>query len=467
MTALGQSGAMTGRGDISPAALRRAILAIAVPATLTGVATALFGMADTWVIGQLGDPVAQGAVELGARFLMTLLIVFNFLRSSTVALTAQATGRDDEAAQAAVLTRALALALLIGAVLLVLRPLAIRFGLEVFGVSDRLADQARTYVGIRYWGNIPWLINTALTGWLIGRRAMRPVMAVEIGANFVHVGLDVGLVLGLHLGVAGIATATLTSETLKLVALATVVAGHGPARRALALVRERATWEASELIKLLALNRDLFLRTLLLMAANLLFARAGAQQGPTVLAANAILLQLFMLGALALDGFESAAQVLTGEAIGAGDRTAFDRQVRHILIWALASAAALSLIYLIAAPSLAASFSTDPQVIATVRTYAIWAAVLPLAGVTSFVFDGVFIGASWMRAMLVTMAAALAAFVAMQFGFKAWGNQGLWLAYSLFFIVRAAGQAWMLPGLARRSFSRTSPPSAVGSPPPA
>ncbi|MDQ0464499.1 MATE family multidrug resistance protein [Caulobacter ginsengisoli] len=443
---------MTGRGDMTAAGLRRAILAIALPATLTGVATALFGMADTWVIGQLGEPVAQGAVELGARFLMALLVVFNFLRSSTVALTAQATGRGDEAAQAAVLTRALAAALLIGTVLLALQPLAVSLGLEMFGARGALVEQARTYVGIRYWGGLPWLINTALTGWLIGRRQLRQVMAVEIGANIVHVLLDVSLVLGLHLGVAGIAVATLTSETLKLAALAVVAARQGPARQALALVRQRATWEAGELLKLLALNRDLFLRTLLLMAANILFARAGAQQGPTVLAANAILLQLFMLGALALDGFESAAQVLTGEALGARDRAAFDRQVRHILAWAGASAAILALIYLIAAPSLAASFSTDPAVIATVRTYAIWAAVLPLVGVASFVFDGVFIGASWTRAMLVSMTAALAAFVAMQIGFQAWGNQGLWLAFSLFFVARAAGQAWLLPGLARRSF---------------
>lgn len=458
---------MTGRGDISAANLRRAILAIAVPATLTGVATALFGMADTWVIGRLGDPVAQGAVELGARFLMTLLIVFNFLRSSTLAMTAQAAGRGDETAQAAALTRALAAALAIGAVLLVLRPLAVRWGLEVFGVSDALADQARTYVGIRYWGAVPWLLNTALTGWLIGRRAMRPVMAVEIGANIVHVILDVSLVLGLNLGVAGIATATLISEALKLLALAAVAARQGPARQALALIRDRATWQASELLKLLALNRDLFLRTLLLMGANLLFARAGAQQGPVVLAANAILLQLFMLGALALDGFESAAQVLTGEAVGAHDRAAFDRQVRAILIGAGAAAAALSLTYLIAAPTLAASFSTDPQVIATTHTYAVWAAVLPLAGVTSFVFDGVFIGAAWTRAMLVTMTAALAGFVGLEMLLRPWGNQGLWLAFSLFFVLRAAGQAWMLPGLRRRGFTRTSPPSPAEFPPPA
>jgi MATE family multidrug resistance protein len=447
---------MTGRGKtlaggVGAAALRRAILAIAVPATLTGVATALFGMADTWVIGRLGDPVAQGAVEVGARLLMTLLIVFNFLRSSTVAMTAQAAGRDDAEGQALALTRAMAVAALLGMLFLAAEPLVLRLGPSLFGAHDLLADQARTYVAARYLGGLAWLANAVLTGWLIGRRAMRAVMGVEIGANIVHVGLDFSLALGLGLGVAGIGAATLLSETLKLIALAAVVARQPPARRALAMAGERATWHVGEFLKLMSLNRDLFLRTLLLMGANLLFTRAGAEQGPVVLAANAILLQLFMLGALSLDGFESAAQVLTGEAIGKGDRAAFDRQLRALLAWAGGGALALSLLYLVAAPALAASFSTDPRVIAAARHYAIWAAVLPLAGVTSFVFDGVFIGATWTRAMLVTMAAALAGFVGLEWLVRPWGNHGLWLAFSLFFVLRAAGQAGMLPGLRRRS----------------
>lgn len=438
--------------------LRRAILAIAAPATLTGVATALFGMADTWVIGRLGDPVAQGAVEIGARLMMTLLVVFNFLRSSTVAMTAQAAGRDDTEGQALALTRAMAVAALLGVLLMALAPLVLTLGPGVFGAKAALADQARTYVAARYAGSLAWLANAVITGWLIGRRAVRPVMVVEIGANIVHVGLDLFLALALSLGVAGIGTATLLSETLKLAALAFVAFRQPPARRAIAMIGEAATWHVGELLKLMSLNRDLFLRTLLLMGANLLFTRAGAHQGPVTLAANAILLQLFLLGALALDGFESAAQVLSGEAIGKRDRPAFDRQLRALLAWAGASAVALSLIYLIAAPALAASFSTDPAVIATARRYAIWAAVLPLAGVTSFVFDGVFIGAAWTRAMLITMAAALTGFVALEWLLRPWGNDGLWLAFGLFFVLRAAGQAGMLPGLARRGFTPSDRP---------
>jgi MATE family multidrug resistance protein len=433
--------------------MSRSILAIALPSMLTNVATALFGLADMWVIGRLGQATAQGAVEVGAKLLMTALIVFNFLRSGTTALTAQAAGRGDDTAEAAVLTRGVAVALMIAVPLLMAWPFLVGIGLETLGARGPVAALARTYVDIRFPGAVAWLVNAVLVGWLIGRRRMRAVLAVEVGANLFHIALDATLVLGLGLGVAGVAFATLSSETAKLLALMVMVARERPARRAFALVRERATWRAGALSALFRLNRDLFGRTLLLMAATVLLTRAGARQGATVLAANAILYQLFMLSALILDGFESAAQVLCGQALGAGDRHRFDTLVRAILVWAAAAAVLISLAYGLGGARLTASFSADPSVIATTGAYVAWAAALPILGVTSFVFDGVFIGSSWTRAMLLSMAAALTVFVLALFVAGPLGNHGLWLSFSLFFVARAAGQAVLLPGLTRRAFA--------------
>ena len=433
--------------------LHRAILAIALPSMLTNVATALFGLADMWVIGRLGEAAAQGGVEIGAKFLMTLLIVFNFLRSSTVALTAQAAGRDDPAEQAATLARAIGVALAVGLALVAVQGFVVPAGLAMLGARGEVAELARTYVDIRYLGGVAWLLNAVLVGWLIGRKQVRAVLVVEVAANAFHILLDVALVLGLGLGVAGVAAATLASECAKLLALVLVASRAAPAREALRLAARAATWRWGEMAALLRLNRDLFGRTILLMAATVLLTRAGAQQGAAVLAANAILYQLFMLSALILDGFESSAQVLCGEALGARDRGRFRRLVRATLAWAAGAALLIASAYLAAGEALAASFSTDPAVIATVRTYALWAVALPLAGVASFVFDGVFIGASWTRAMLLTMAGALGVFAAGLWALAPLGNHGLWLAFPLFFVARATGQAAALPGLTRRSFA--------------
>jgi MATE family multidrug resistance protein len=236
------------------------------------------------------------------------------------------------------------------------------------------------------------------------------------------------------------------------------VAREAPGRRALVVAGAPATWRGGELAQVFRLNRDLFGRTALLMAATVLLTRAGARQGAVILAANAILFQMFMLAALLLDGFESAAQVLCAEALGAADRPRFDRAVWICLVMAAAAAAVITVAYGMGGPALAASFSTAPGVVATTRAYLPWAVALPLAGVASFVLDGVFIGAGWTRAMLVTMAGALAVFVLALTVSGPLGDAGLWLAFCLFLAARGAGQAWLAPGLARRAFARSQPP---------
>ncbi|HEV2747439.1 MAG TPA: MATE family efflux transporter, partial [Allosphingosinicella sp.] len=204
--------------------------------------------------------------------------------------------------------------------------------------------------------------------------------------------------------------------------------------------------------ELFRLNRDLFLRTLLLTGATLLLVRDGAHEGALVLAANGILYQLFILSALILDGFESAAQVLCGEAVGARDRHRFERLVRALLLWGIGGGALLSGVYAVAGAPFAASFSTDPAVAATTLAFLPWAMLLPVIGVTSFVYDGIFIGATWTRALLATMAAAFAVYGGLLLVTGPLGNHGLWLAFTLFFVARAAGQAMLLPRLRQATF---------------
>ncbi len=433
--------------------LHRAIWAIALPAMLTNLATALFGLADLWVIGQLGDVSAQAGVEVGAKFMMGLLIVFNFLRTGTIALTAQAAGRGDDEAQAATLVRAVGAAIVIGLLLLAVMPVAIPLGLDLLHARGAVAADAALYVEIRYWGGLLWLVNAALTGWLIGRRRVRAVLYIEVAANLIHILLDLLFVLGFGWGVAGVAIATLLSEGGKTLALAAVASRQQPAARALALVGGSATWSRQAMSELFRLNRDLFLRTLLLTGATLMLVRDGAHEGAVILAANGILYQLFILSALILDGFESSAQVLCGEAVGARDRLGFERLVGALLRWGLGAGLVVSAVYAIAGAAFAASFSTDPDVIAATLVHLPWAVILPVVGVTSFVYDGIFIGATWTRAMLVTMAAAFAVYGALLLATGALGNHGLWLAFTIFFVVRAAGQALMLPRLRVATFT--------------
>lgn len=433
--------------------LNRAIWAIALPAMLTNVATALFGIADLWIIGRLGDADLQAGVEIGAKYMMGLLVVFNFLRTGTIALTAQSAGRGELAGQAATLVRALGAAAAIGLVLLLLMPVAIPFGLDALHARGGAGAAALAYVGIRYWGGLLWLLNAAITGWLIGRKRVREILIVEVVANLFHVGLGAFFVLRLGWGVEGVAAATLLSEALKLIAVGLVAAREPPAREVARVARDRATWSGAALAALARLNRDLFIRTLLLTAAILLLVRDGAHEGALVVAANAIIYQFFIVSALILDGLESAAQVLCGEAVGARDRDRFARLVRALLGWGLLFGALFSLVFLVAGRPIAATFSTNPEVVATTLLYLPWAILIPLAGVSSYVLDGVYVGATWTRAMLATMAVAFAVYGLLLLGTGPLGNHGLWLAFTLFLIVRAVAQLALLPRMTRASFA--------------
>lgn len=431
----------------------RAIWAIAIPAMATNVATALIGIADIWIIGQLGDAAAQGAVEIGARLLMSLLVVFNFLKTATTGLTAQAVGQRNETEKMAALLRASAIALVIGLLLLATKWLTVPIGLDLLEASGGVRADAARYIDIRFWAAPAWLLNAALVGWLIGLRRVRTVLAVEVAINLLHVGLGALFVLGWDWGIAGIAVATLISETGKLLLLLLALLPSAKPGALVATARHRGLWRAGPMGSLFRVNRDLFLRTLLLTFAMLLVTRQGALQGPVILAANAILFQMFMLTALLLDGFENAAQVLCGETIGARNRSGFDKTVRTILLRGIGTALILTAVFALASGPIVGSFSTDPEVVAAVQHYAVWLLALPLAGVASFVMDGVFVGATWTRAMLGTMAAAFIAYGVMLWLTAPLGNHGLWLSFTVFLLIRAAGQFLLTPRLAARAFA--------------
>lgn len=436
----------------------RALWSVAIPAMLTNIATALFGLADVWVIGRTGDAAAQGGVEVGARFLMALLLVFNFLRTATVALTAQAAGEGAEA-RATILLRALAMALSIAILLLLLRPLAIPFGLSLFAPPPAVADAARAYVGVRYWSALPWLVGAALTGWLVGGRRMAAVLATEVAANILHILLDLWLVLGLALGAKGVALATLLSETVKCLALACIVLRILPMAILVKVARQRATWALASLVGLLRLNRDLFIRTLLLMGVMILFTRTGAGMGETTLAANAILMQLFLFATLILDGFEAASQVLAGEAAGARDAVRLRRAALAATASAGAVAVLLSAALWVGRAPLLSGFSSNAAVVAEAIYFAPWLALLPLASFASYVLDGVYVGATATRLLMVTMAMATGFFLAALYLSRGWGNNGLWLSFALFSLARAVAQVALFPRLmlAVSGLSRSAP----------
>jgi MATE family multidrug resistance protein len=316
---------------------------LAWPLILSNLTVPLLGIVDTAVVGHLPDPHYLGAVAIGALTFNVLYFVFGFLRMGTTGLTAQAFGRADADELRAGLGRALLLGAAIAVLLIAAGPLIIRLAVLLFEPTARVGAAFADYVGIRLFGAPAGLANLVLLGWLLGLQNARAPMALLIVTNAVNIALDLIFVLGLGWAVPGVATATVCAE------YAGLALGLWLARRQLKGLagawRWPSLWQAGAFRRLLAVNRDILLRSLSLEAAFLGFTALSSRQGEVVLAANAVLLNFLTLAAFGLDGFAHAAEAMVGRHVGRGDAAGFRSATRANLVLAVALAAALALAF--------------------------------------------------------------------------------------------------------------------------
>ncbi|BCH27249.1 MATE family efflux transporter [Mesorhizobium sp. L-8-3] len=428
----------------------RMVLAIAVPMTLAYLTTPLIGVVGTAVVGQFGDAALIGGLAAGAIVFDVVFATFNFLRSGTTGLVAQSFGRGDRIEEQAVFWRALAVAAFSGVLLLLLAPAFVLAGTAFLGAEADVNSALETYVLIRFIGAPFALANYVVLGYVLGRGEAAFGLLLQVVLNGTNIILS--LYLGLHLGwrIEGVAWAAVAGELAALVfgmALLAVrfrKAGFPPLGRIAHL---------GAFGQMMSLNRDIMIRSFVLLGAFALFARQGAQFGTLTLAANAVLMNFFLVAGYFLDGFATAAEQLAGRAIGARDRTAFSAAVRLSAVWGFGLALATTATMLLFGKELVALVTTAPDVRAAAGTYLPWAAFTAVSGVLAFEMDGVFIGATWSRDMRNMMLLSFAVFLAalLTLG-AAFGNHGLWGALHLFLLVRGASLLAVLPRRARSTF---------------
>jgi putative MATE family efflux protein len=412
----------------------RSVLAIAVPMTLAYLTTPLLGIVDIAVVGQFGDAALLGGLAAGALVFDVVFTSFNFLRSGTTGLVAQAFGRGDALEEQAVFWRAVLVAVIAGVALAAAAPLVVAAGQWFMGAEPRVSEALAVYVRIRLLGAPFSLINYAILGYVLGRGEGTLGLALQLVLNGVNIALSILLGLELGWGVAGVAWATVSGEAVAMLFGLSIVLRRF--RRAPRLPRERIL-DPGAFLRMMSLNRDIMIRSFSLLAAFALFTRQGAQFGTVTLAANAVLLNFFMVASFFLDGFATAAEQLAGRAIGARAESSFRRAVRLTLIWGFGLAGSATLILLLAGADLIAVITTAPEVRAVADIYLPWAAFTALSGVIAFQMDGVFIGATWSRDMRNMMLLSFAVFAAALFTLApAFGNHGLWASLHVFLLVR-------------------------------
>lgn len=437
----------------------RQVFALAVPASIAASVTPLLGAIDVWALGRSERPLDIAAVGLAAVIFSLTYWTFGFIRMSVAGLSAQAAGAGSEDEVRAALFRGIAIGGGIGAALVLLQqPIGAGaislLGLQSAASAETLAG-ARDYYDIRIWG-APFALGTyALLGWLSARGRTDYLMATSVLMTALNALLDWHFVLNLGLGAKGVAFGTLIAEIAGFLSASFFAMRIMKANGGLATMPSIAQIiDPMELRRTLSINRDIFIRTLILAAAYAWFTQRGGAFGDVTLAANQVLMQLFLFTGLALDGTAIAAETMVGQAIGRSDRVRardeYAKAVRATFIVASICAAAFTLAYFLAGNAFVALLTPPGLIRDMALTYLPWVIISPLIVAAGFQLDGIFIGATRAREMRDAMIATgvlifpLTVLLAGRFG-----NHGLWAAFTLYFIFRAITLAIFMPRIAR------------------
>ena len=420
------------------------ILRLALPSIVSNITVPLLGLVDLTIVGHMGDVVYIGAIAVGSMIFNVIYWIFGFLRMGTSGMTSQALGARNLTEVMRILVRSLAIGGAIALLFIVFQAPIRWVMLSVMYPSAQVTPHAVTYFNICIYGAPAMLGLYGLTGWFIGMQNTRVPMMVSILQNVVNIGASLWFVFFLHWKIEGVAAGTLIAQWAGfLVAL-------GFWARYFARLK-RYDWRSSlfdrkAMARFFTVNRDILLRTLFLVGVNFFFISAGARQGDVILSVNTLLMTLFTLFSYVMDGFAYAGEALSGKYYGARNRDTFTGLVHALFRWGAAMAAAFTLVYAVGGNAFLSLLTNETYVVEAAEPYFYWAVSIPVAGVAAFIFDGIFIGITATRGMLVSSVVAALAFFAIDLSLQSVvGNHALWLAFIVYLAMRGAVQ-WRLFG---------------------
>ena len=423
--------------------INRQILHIAIPSIISNITVPLLGLVDVTIVGHLGSASYIGAIAVGGMLFNMIYWIFGFLRMGTGGLTAQAYGQHNTQEGTRILLRSLSVSLLLALALLVLQYPIRLIAFMLIDASPEVQELATRYFHICIWGAPATLGLYSFTGWFIGMQNSRYPMYIAITQNIVNIAASLFFVFVLHMKVEGVALGTLIAQYAGVImAYLLCISHYHPFRQQ---VQRMQLFERNAMKRFFLVNRDIFLRTLCLVAVTVFFTSTGATYGDVVLAVNTLLMQLFTLFSYIMDGFAYAGEALSGKYTGSNDKIRLHQTVRNLFGWGSAMALLFTLTYLWGGQDFLQLLTNDTEVIAASGTYLLWTVAIPFCGFSAFLLDGICIGTTSTRIMLKSMATASALFFGVCFLCSgSWGNHALWMAFLVYLAVRGLMQGYLL-----------------------
>ncbi|KAB0303847.1 MATE family efflux transporter [Vibrio fortis] len=408
---------------------------IAFPFIVSTVTQPLLGAVDTAVIGKFGVAELIGGVAIGTVIMNTLYWLFGFFRVSTTGQSAIALGRNSHSEQASSLFRPFVLALCVGLVFIALQSL-IWMGAEwIISPDASVGQNAKIYFDIMIYGAPFVLLNYTIIGWLMGQAKAKETLFTQVFGNVLNIALDIVFVLYFDMGIAGVAVATLIAQ------VTTFAIGVGFVLKTcqFSLFDHLTTAKMSkkDLKVIMSSNMDLLLRTICILVFFNMMARVGSQLGPNVLATNAILMQVTFIVSYMFDGVANASSVFAGKAVGQKNPKLLDSVIKLNTQWTTAFIAVLTLLTLVFKEQIVMLFTTLPELNTLYLEMSPWLLLFPLVAGYGLTFYGIFTGTGTTKPVRNSSFITLLVFLAVQLlVVPQWGNHGLWLAFTLFYVGR-------------------------------
>lgn len=429
----------------------REIVALAVPAFGALVAEPLFVMADSAIIGHLGTAQLAG-LAVASALLTTAVSIFVFLAYATTGAVARRVGAGELSAAIRQGMDGIWLALLLGAaVIAVVLPTAPAL-IDLFGASETATPYAVTYLRISSFGIPAMLVVLAATGVLRGLQNTRTPLYVAIGGFVANAILNVVLVYGAGLGIAGSAWGTVIAQC-GMAAVYLVVVVRGARKHGASLRPDAAGIRASA-----QAGAPLLVRTLSLRAVLMIATAVAARLGDTEIAAHQIILSLWSLLAFAMDAIAIAGQAIIGRYLGAGDSAGAKAVCRRMVEWGIGSGIVLGVLVIVSRPLFIPLFTSDGAVKdAALPALVVVALCQPLSGIV-YVLDGVLMGAGDGPYLAWAMLLTLAIFTPFALLIPSWGGglTAVWGAMTLMMATRAVtlglrtrSGRWLVTGASR------------------
>lgn len=426
---------------MSPTSQR--ILHIAIPSIISNITVPLLGLIDVTIVGHLGSASYIGAIAVGGMLFNMIYWIFGFLRMGTSGLTAQAYGAHDLKEVTRILLRSTGISLMLALALLILQYPIRLIAFELIDTSAEVQQLATLYFHICIWGAPATLGLYSFSGWFIGMQNSRFPMFIAITQNIVNIVASLLFVFVFGMKVEGVALGTLIAQYAGLfMAYLLWLRYYRPLRK---YISRKQLFTHDAMKRLFQVNRDIFLRTLCLVAVTVFFTSTGAAFGDVVLAVNTLLMQLFTLFSYIMDGFAYAGEALTGKYIGAGNRQELRRTIRHLFGWGIALSLAFTLLYGIGGKEFLGLLTNEQSVISASGDYFYWVLAIPLAGFAAFLLDGICIGATSTNIMLKPMVVASGSFFLIYYSLhNVLHNHALWLGFIVYLALRGIMQALLL-----------------------